>query len=151
MPSPSSVSTPSSTRTRAWSDCLGEACLTAARPEIAAIYYRKALELDPDAPAKPAEIEGAGGASVDRGSNRSSLGSSTYPEVLTLPTTASARLCADFARWLGLEAVEYATLEWVHWYNTGRLLGPIGYLPPVEYEEGYRQGQQSSLEAAGLN
>ena len=31
--------------------------------------------------------------------------------------------------WRGLEDVEYATLEWVAWYNTQRLLAPLGYLP----------------------
>jgi len=36
--------------------------------------------------------------------------------------------------WRGLEDVEFATLEWVSWYNTQRLLEPIGYIPPVEYE-----------------
>ena len=32
------------------------------------------------------------------------------------------------------EAVEFATLEWVDWFNTRRLLEPIGYVPPAEYE-----------------
>ena len=32
--------------------------------------------------------------------------------------------------WRGLEDVEFATLEWVHWYNTQRLLEPIGNVPP---------------------
>src|SRR5215210_7065483 len=36
--------------------------------------------------------------------------------------------------WRTLEAVEFATLEWVDWFNTRRLLGPIGYVPPAEYE-----------------
>ena len=39
--------------------------------------------------------------------------------------------------WRGLEAVEFATLEWVHWYNHRRLLGPIGYIPPAEKEAHY--------------
>lgn len=30
------------------------------------------------------------------------------------------------------EAVEYATLEWLHWFNNHRLLEPIGNIPPVE-------------------
>ena len=33
--------------------------------------------------------------------------------------------------WRGLEDVEFATLEWVHWYNTQRLLEPIGNVAPV--------------------
>jgi transposase InsO family protein len=36
-------------------------------------------------------------------------------------------------------AVEFATLEWVDWFNTRRLLEPIGYVPPIEYEERYHQ------------
>ena len=39
--------------------------------------------------------------------------------------------------WRTLEAVEFATLEWVDWFNTRRLLGPIGYMPPAEYEAHY--------------
>ena len=36
--------------------------------------------------------------------------------------------------WRHLEAVEFATLTWVGWFNMRRLLEPIGYLPPAEYE-----------------
>ena len=39
--------------------------------------------------------------------------------------------------WRSLEAVEYATLEWVDWYNTRRLLEPIGNVPPAEVEARY--------------
>jgi putative transposase len=41
--------------------------------------------------------------------------------------------------WRSLEAVEFATLAWVDWFNTRRLLEPIGYLPPAEYEARYYQ------------
>jgi transposase InsO family protein len=37
--------------------------------------------------------------------------------------------------WRSFEAVEYATLEWVDWFNNGRLLAPIGNIPPAEAEE----------------
>ena len=47
--------------------------------------------------------------------------------------------------------VEFATLEWVHWYNTQRLLEPIGNVPPVEYEMNYYRSQEGSLEMARLN
>jgi transposase InsO family protein len=43
--------------------------------------------------------------------------------------------------WKGVEDVEYATLEWVAWYNSQRLMGPLGYIPPAEYEEQYREAQ----------
>ena len=35
--------------------------------------------------------------------------------------------------WRGLQAVEFATLEWVHWFNNRRL-EPIGNIPPAEAE-----------------
>ena len=36
--------------------------------------------------------------------------------------------------WRSFEAVEYATLEWVDWFNNQRLLGPNGNIPPAEAE-----------------
>ena len=44
--------------------------------------------------------------------------------------------------WRHLEAVEFATLEWVHWFNHRRLLEGIGYVPPAELEEAYYQQSQ---------
>ena len=43
--------------------------------------------------------------------------------------------------WPGLEDVEFATLDWVSWYNERRLLEPIGYIPPVEFEQVYYRNQ----------
>ncbi len=39
--------------------------------------------------------------------------------------------------WRSLEGVEFATLDWVDWFNTRRLLEPIGNVPPAEAEERY--------------
>jgi transposase InsO family protein len=39
--------------------------------------------------------------------------------------------------WRHVDAVEFATLEWVDWFNHRRLLEPIGYVPPAEYEALY--------------
>ena len=39
--------------------------------------------------------------------------------------------------WRNLEAVEFATLEWVDWFNHRRLLEPIGNIPPAEAEARY--------------
>jgi putative transposase len=36
--------------------------------------------------------------------------------------------------WRNLDHVEYATLDGVAWFNTQRLLEPLGYLPPAEFE-----------------
>ena len=51
--------------------------------------------------------------------------------------------------WKHLDDVEYATLEWVDWFNHRRLLEPIGDIPPAEYEtDHYRQN--TPAEGAGL-
>ena len=39
--------------------------------------------------------------------------------------------------WRSFEAVEFATLEWVDWFNHRRLLEPIGNVPPAEAEDRY--------------
>ena len=39
--------------------------------------------------------------------------------------------------WRSFEAVEFATLEWVDWFNNRRLLEPIGNIPPAEAEARY--------------
>ena len=39
--------------------------------------------------------------------------------------------------WRSFEAVEFATLEWVDWFNKRRLLEPIGNIPPAEAEAAY--------------
>jgi putative transposase len=41
------------------------------------------------------------------------------------------------AGWAGEGAVEFATLEWVDWFNNRRLLEPIGNIPSAEAEERY--------------
>jgi putative transposase len=50
--------------------------------------------------------------------------------------------------WRSLEAIEFATLEWVDWFNNRRLLEPIGNMPPAEAEERYyNQLEQTALAA----
>lgn len=39
--------------------------------------------------------------------------------------------------WRSFEAVEYATVEWVNWFNHRRLLEPIGDVPLAEAEARY--------------
>jgi len=46
--------------------------------------------------------------------------------------------------WKGREAVEYATLDWVDWFNNRRLLEPIGNIPPAEREMEYYRLEESS-------
>ncbi len=56
----------------------------------------------------------------------------------------------DRGPWKGVEEVEFATLEWVAWYNTSRLLEPIGYVPPDEFEEAYYRRQTAPAELTAL-
>jgi putative transposase len=50
--------------------------------------------------------------------------------------------------WRSFEAVEFATLEWVDWFNNRRLLEPIGNLPPAEAEAAYyAQRERTSIAA----
>jgi putative transposase len=51
--------------------------------------------------------------------------------------------------WKGIDEVEYATLEWVDWFNHRRLLEPIGHVPPVEFEATYYRREDPSR-TAGL-
>jgi transposase InsO family protein len=53
--------------------------------------------------------------------------------------------------WKSFDAVEYATLNWVHWFNNKRLLEPIGNIPPAEFEQAYYTGQSSPALVAGLS
>ena len=50
--------------------------------------------------------------------------------------------------WRSLEAVEYATLEWVDWFNHRRLLEPIGNVPPAEAEARYYEQTEALSLAA---
>jgi transposase InsO family protein len=53
--------------------------------------------------------------------------------------------------WRGLDDVEYATLEWVAWFNSQRLLEPLGYLPPAEYEAQYHRTHTAHAGVSALN
>ena len=50
--------------------------------------------------------------------------------------------------WKNIDEVEYATLTWVDWYNNRRLLGPIGDIPPIEFEKEYYEQLEGHAEAA---
>jgi putative transposase len=49
--------------------------------------------------------------------------------------------------WKGIDEVEYATLEWVDWFNHRRLLEPIGYIPPAEFEATFQREESPSYPA----
>ncbi len=50
--------------------------------------------------------------------------------------------------WRSFDAVEYATLEWVDWFNSRRLLEPIGNIPPAEAEANFYAALERSDMAA---
>ena len=50
--------------------------------------------------------------------------------------------------WKTKQSVELATLEWVAWFNHHRLMGPLGHVPPAEFEANYhrqRAGQAANV------
>jgi putative transposase len=53
--------------------------------------------------------------------------------------------------WKGLEDVEFATLEWVAWYNSQRLMEPLGYVPPAEFEEEFHRTHVATSAPTVLN
>lgn len=50
--------------------------------------------------------------------------------------------------WRSFEAIEFATLEWVDWFNNRRLLEPIGNMPPAEAEAQYYERSKECAEVA---
>ncbi len=50
--------------------------------------------------------------------------------------------------WRNIDDVEYATLEWVDWFNNRRILEPIGDVPPAEFEQAYYEQLESQPQAA---
>ena len=68
------------------------------------------------------------------GSRRDSYDNALAESVIGLYKAELVRLQGP---WKGLEEIEFATLEWVDWFNHRRLLEPIGYVPPSEFEERY--------------
>jgi putative transposase len=58
-----------------------------------------------------------------------------------------AELVRNRGPWRGLEDLEYATLEWVDWFNNHRLFEAHGQIPPAEYEEIYYRQKGSGREA----
>ena len=47
--------------------------------------------------------------------------------------------------WRNVDAVELETMRWVHWYNHQRLLQPLGWVPPAEYEREFEKRQAEQL------
>jgi putative transposase len=52
-----------------------------------------------------------------------------------------AELIRHRGPWRTAGSVQAATARWVNWFNTRRLLGPLGWIPPAEYERTRAEGQ----------
>ena len=63
------------------------------------------------------------------------MGFTAYSQAGSLPITLGKNVRCQ--PWRSFEAVEFATLEWVDWFNRRRLLEPLGFIPPAEAEENY--------------
>jgi hypothetical protein len=75
------------------------------------------------------------------------IGGDSYDNALaeTINGLYKAEVIHRRGPWRSFEAVEYATLEWVDWFNHRRLLGPIGNIPPAKAEDQYYAAADSSI------
>lgn len=62
-----------------------------------------------------------------------------------------AEVIEHLGPWRSFEAVEFATLEWIEWYNNRRLMGPLGYVSPSKFEAAYYRSQNEQVAVAGVN
>ena len=85
----------------------------------------------PLGPTYGAAGRGRGGDSV--GSRGDSYDNALAESVIGL---YKAELVRRRGPWRGMDDLEFATLEWVDWFNHRRLFSAIGYVPPAEYEAG---------------
>jgi putative transposase len=87
----------------------------------------------------------AAGLEPSVGSVGDSYDNALAESIIGLYKTEVIRRCGP---WRELEAVEFETLKWVHWFNHRRLLEPIGYIPPAEKEAAYyRAATESAIPA----
>ena len=95
----------------------------------------------------------------DRGSQLGFKGSSQHRLLLTGSTMRWPRRSSGCTRpswsagvaWRGIDDLEYATLEWVDWFNHRRLLEPIGYVPPAEFEAAFQRQEDPLVQATGAD
>jgi putative transposase len=76
------------------------------------------------------------GAVVSVGSRGDSYDNALAETIIGLYKTELTR---RHGPWKGIDEVEYATLEWVDWFNHRRLLEPIGYVSPAEFEAAFER------------
>jgi transposase InsO family protein len=68
-----------------------------------------------------------------RSRTRFTFGAALEPPARS-PLTYKTEVIHRSGLWRTLEAVEFAILEWVDWFNHRRPLEPIGTIPPAEAE-----------------
>ena len=54
-----------------------------------------------------------------------------------------AELISAQGPWRNVDDLELATLSWVHWWNTKRILEPLGYVSPIEFEQRWAERQNA--------
>ncbi|MFE9766618.1 IS3 family transposase [Streptomyces sp. NPDC005808] len=62
--------------------------------------------------------------------------------------TFKAELIEIQVPWTGFDQVERAIFQWVTWYNEERLHSAFDYVPPAEYERGFRRSQEQAPQSA---
>jgi len=71
-----------------------------------------------------------------------------YDNAETINGLFKAEVIRRNGTWKGVDDVEFATLEWVDWFNNRRILEPIGNVPPAEFEVLYYKSINGSARAA---
>jgi len=95
------------------------------------------------------QLSGWGKARTEPPPNREVLGRAASQWAARYSALSKAEVIRRRGPWRSFEAVEVATLEWVDWFNTRRLLEPIGNVPPAEAEARYfTQAAGQALAAA---
>jgi len=88
------------------------------------------------------------GERIDELGARPSIGSvgDSYDNALAEAVNSlyKAELIRNQGPWKGVDDVELATLGWVHWFNTSRLHGTLGDIPPSEFEAAYHHHQDAN-------
>ena len=118
-----------------------------ARPELC-IYCNDQSDLPrPDRVGSGFESRGVAAPPSRKASSSPRPVASTSP-IIGLYKTEVIRRCGP---WRNLEEVEFATLEWVDWFNNRRLFGPLGNIPPAEFEALYDGTRESQATGVRLN
>jgi len=85
---------------------------------------------------------GEAGAVTSAGSRGDSYDNALAETVIGL---YKAELVRRRGPWRGVEDLEFATLEWVDWFNNRRLMSTLGYVPPAEHEAGWYSSTAPAL------